>query len=255
MRGLQGKVVIVAGAARGIGAALATRFASQRAQVAIVDMLHEPALALARELSSSEVRACAYRADITDALQVHATVAQIEAELGPIDILVNNAGRNAPGAFIESEPAHWQAMLDHNFLGPLNIQRAVLPSMSARRSGRIVSVASDAGRVGSANEAVYSGCKGAIIAFSKALAREVAKHGITVNVVCPGPTETQLFRDVAGEGQRAEQFRANLVRATPLGRLGQPDDVTGAVCFLSSDDAQFITGQVLSVSGGLTMVG
>jgi 2-hydroxycyclohexanecarboxyl-CoA dehydrogenase len=135
------------------------------------------------------------------------------------------------------------------------MHHAVLQGMTRRGGGRVVNVASDAGRVGSANEAVYSACKGGVIAFSKTMARELARYGITVNVVCPGPTDTPLFWDVAGTGERAEAFTRRLVAATPLGRLGQPADVVGAVCFLGSDDAAFITGQVISVSGGLTMVG
>jgi len=146
-------------------------------------------------------------------------------------------------------------MIDANLRGPLNMHHAVLQGMVQRRAGRIVNVASDAGRVGAPNEAVYSACKGGIIAFTKAMARELAKHRVTVNAICPGPTETRLLQDVAGDGERGARFREAVVQRTPLGRLGQPEDVAGAVCFLASDDAAFITGQVLSVSGGLTMAG
>ena len=255
MRGLQDKVVIVTGGARGIGAALCRRFVAEGSKVAVFDLLHDDAVVLAKELSADSSSVRAYGVDITDASAVNAAVIQVEAKLGPIDVLVNNAGRNRPTSFISSDSTHWNEMLTSNLVGPLNMHHAVLQGMSKRGRGRIVSVASDAGRVGSPNEAVYSACKGGIIAFSKAIARELAKQQITANVVCPGPTETQLFRDVAGESERAEQFRALLTRATPLGRMGQPEDVVGAVCFLASDDAAFITGQVLSVSGGLTMVG
>jgi len=140
-------------------------------------------------------------------------------------------------------------------VGPLNLQHSVVRRMLARGFGRIVNISSDAGRVGSSGESVYSACKGGVIAFSKTLAREVARKQINVNVVCPGPTETSLFRDFAGEGESGDKLRSALQKAIPFGRLGQPDYVAGAVCFLASDDAAFITGQVLSVSGGLTMVG
>jgi 2-hydroxycyclohexanecarboxyl-CoA dehydrogenase len=252
MRGLGEKTVIVTGGAAGIGKALCRRFAEHGSRVAILDLQAGNAAALALELGAN-VRA--YGLDITDAGAVADTVARVHADFGPVDVLVNNAGLNHPCAFIASDPTHWQAMIANNLVGPLNMHHAVLPGMTARGRGRIVNVASDAGRVGSPNEAVYSACKGGIIAFSKAVARELARHQITVNVVSPGPTETGLFRAVAGEGERAEQFRAHLIRATPLGRIGQPDDIAGAVCFLASEDAAFITGQVLSVSGGLTMIG
>jgi len=254
MRGLKDKVVVVTGGARGIGNALSRRFAAEGAKVAIFDVLESEAQSLASELSdATHVRG--YGIDITDLSVVRSSIAQVEAELGPIDVLVNNAGRNRPGNFVDTDPENWQLMIASNFVGPLNMHHAVLQNMTRRGQGRVVNISSDAGRVGSPNEAVYSGCKGAIIAFSKTMARELARSKITVNVVCPGPTETQLFRDVAGDGERGEQFRKAAVQRTPLGRMGQPEDVVGAVCFLASDDAAFITGQVLSVSGGLTMAG
>jgi 2-hydroxycyclohexanecarboxyl-CoA dehydrogenase len=255
MRGLKDKVVIVTGGASGIGAAICRRLADERAKVAIFDIQSESASRLAMELSPDASRARAYDVDITDAQAVRAAVERLESELGPVDVLVNNAGRNRPMRFVDSTAEHWQEMLSHNLLGPLNMHHAVVQGMLRRNRGRIVNIASDAGRVGSPNEAVYSACKGGIIAFAKTLARELGRQNITVNTVCPGPTETQLFRDVAGEGERGEQFRAAVINRTPLGRMGQPDDVVGAVCFLASDDAAFITGQVLSVSGGLTMAG
>jgi 2-hydroxycyclohexanecarboxyl-CoA dehydrogenase len=249
MRGLEGKVVIVTGGARGIGAAICQRFVEEGAKVAVFDVLAE----VAEQVAKSRIHA--YRVDITDIDAVRAAVVRVESELGPIDVLVNNAGRNRPGGFVEVAPERWQEMIAANLLGPFNMHHCALQGMVQRGSGRIVNVASDAGRVGAPNEAVYSACKGGVIAFSKAMARELARYQITVNVVCPGPTETQLLSDVAGEGERGEQFRKAAVQRTPLGRLGQPADVVGAVCFLASDDAAFITGQVLSVSGGLTMAG
>ena len=254
MRGLTDKVVIVTGGARGIGAALCRRLVDEGAKVAIFDLLGEAAAQVAAELHRNASTARAYVVDITDRSAVDGAVARVEADIGPVDVLINNAGKNTPGRFIETDAEHWRTMIDGNLIGALNMHHAVLSGMTRRARGRIVNIASDAGRVGSANEAVYSACKGGIIAFAKALAREVAAQHITINTVCPGPTETQLFAEVAGHGERAEKFRARLVAATPMGRMGHPDDVVGAVCFLASDDAAFITGQTISVSGGLTMV-
>ena len=255
MRGLRDKVIIVTGGAGGIGAALCQRFAEEGAKVAVCDIRLDAARALVDEIVKDGRIACAYGPDITDEVAVKKTVAQVEAEVGPVDVLVNNAALNRPGPFVESDPEHWRLMIGNNLVGPLNMHHAVLQGMTKRGCGRIVNVASDAGRVGAPNEAVYAACKGGLIAFSKTMARELARLQITVNAVCPGPTETQLFRDVAGKGEQAEKFRAGLVARIPLGRMGQPEDVVGAVCFLASQDAAFITGQVLSVSGGLTMNG
>jgi len=255
MRGLKDKVVVVTGGAGGIGAALCRRFVGEGAKVAVCDIRFDAAKALADELARGGEIARAYGPDITEDVAVRKAVAQVEAELGPVDVLVNNAALNRPGPFIDSEPAHWHLMIGNNLVGPLNMHHAVLQGMTRRSRGRIVNVASDAGRVGAPNEAVYAACKGGLIAFSKTMARELARFQITVNAVCPGPTETQLFRDVAGEGEQGERFRAGLIARIPLGRMGQPEDVVGAVCFLASEDSAFITGQVLSVSGGLTMNG
>ena len=170
-------------------------------------------------------------------------------------MLVNNAGWDLAAPFLETDAALWQKIIAINLMGPLNMHHAVLKGMKARGRGRIVNVASDAGRVGSSGESVYSACKGGIIAFSKTMAREMASRQININVVCPGPTDTALFRDFAGDGERGDKLRAALTRAIPFGRLGKPEDLPGAICFLASDDAAFITGQVISVSGGLTMAG
>jgi len=188
-------------------------------------------------------------------VRVNAVVGEIERDLGPIEILVNNAGWDRAAPFLETDEALWRKVVAINLMGPLNLHHAVLKGMGARGRGRVVNIASDAGRVGSSGEAVYSACKGGIIAFSKTIAREMARQRITINVVCPGPTDTALFRDFAGEGERGEKLKAALTRAIPFGRLGKPEDLPGAIVFLASDDAAFITGQVLSVSGGLTMNG
>ena len=255
MRGLKHKVVIVTGGARGIGAALCARFATEGAAVAVFDLDAPAGETVAANIRASGGKAIAYAVDISDGERVGAAVARTEQELGPIDVLVNNAGWDRASAFLDTDAALWQKIVAINLMGPLNMHHAVLKGMSARGGGRVVNVSSDAGRVGSSGEAVYSACKGGIIAFSKTMARELARRHININVVCPGPTDTALFRDFAGTGERAEKLKSALVKAIPFGRLGEPDDVAGAVCFLASDDAAFITGQVLSVSGGLTMAG
>jgi 2-hydroxycyclohexanecarboxyl-CoA dehydrogenase len=199
-------------------------------------------------------RASGVEADVADYVSMQAAVKAVEEAFGPIDVLVNNAGWERLALFVETEPNFWDRLIAVNFKGALNTTRAVLEGMIARGRGRIVSIASDAGRVGSTGEAVYSGCKAALIGFSKALAREVARHGITVNVVCPGPTDTQLLSDVMA-GEAGKKILAGMQRAIPLGRLAKPEDVAGAVAYLVSDEAAYVTGQVLSVSGGLTMAG
>lgn len=255
MQGLAGKVVIVTGGAGGIGTALCERFAAEGSSVAVFDLNGDAAHALAAKIRNGGGKAAGYALDIAEAAMVEAAVAQAERDLGPVDVLVNNAGWDHGAPFLDTDPALWQKIVAINLTGPLNMHRAVLRRMSTRGKGRVVNVASDAGRVGSSGEAVYSACKGGIIAFSKTMAREMARKQININVVCPGPTDTALFRDFAGEGERGEKLKGALTKAIPFGRLAQPGDLAGAVCFLASDDAAFITGQVLSVSGGLTMAG
>ncbi len=170
--------------------------------------------------------------------------------LGAIDVLVNNAGWDRMEPFVESSPETWDLVLAINLRGPIAVTRAVLAQMVERGSGRIVSIASDAGRVGSSGEAVYSGAKAGIMGFSRTIAREVARHGINVNTVCPGPTNTALLQ---GEAERNPNLVKALARAIPFGRPAEPEEIAAAVAFLASDDAAFITGQALSVSGGLTM--
>jgi len=255
MKGLTNRVVVITGGAGGIGAALCRRMNEEGAKVAILDLNQDAATSLAHELSGRGPAAKAYGVDITDYVQVEAAIADIESSLGPVDVLVNNAGWDHAARFVDTNPQLWQRLIAINLVGPLNLQHTVVKRMIARSSGHIVNISSDAGRVGSSGESVYSACKGGIIAFTKTLAREVARKQITVNVVCPGPTETALFRDFAGAGESGDKLRGALQKAIPFGRLGQPQDVVGAICFLASDDAAFITGQVLSVSGGLTMAG
>jgi 2-hydroxycyclohexanecarboxyl-CoA dehydrogenase len=247
VRGLQNKVVLVTGAGRGMGKAIAERLTAEGARVAVTDVDRETAVKTAAALDG----AAAFRLDITDAAEVNACVGEIVAALGPIDALVNNAGWDRLAPFLETDEDLWERLIDINLRGPIRMTKAVLPQMVERQRGRIVNIASDAGRVGSTGESVYSACKAGIIGFGKTIAREVARHGITVNAICPGPTATPLLDSIVGEGN--EKLIESLKRGIPMRRLGEPDDIAGAVAFIVSDDAGFITGQTLSVSGGLTM--
>ncbi len=253
MRGLAGTNVLVTGAASGIGRAIALRLAEEGARVGIFDRDGDGAASVAARIAAAGGTARAYAVDITDLEAVRAAVTRFEEEVGPTAGLVNNAGWDRAMPFLDTTPELWSKIIAINLFGPLNLHYAVLPGMVARRHGRIVNIASDAARVGSSGEAVYAAAKGGIVAFTKTLARELARDGIRLNAVCPGPTDTPLFRDFAGEGERGEKLRQALERAIPLRRLGRPEDYPGLVCFLLSEDADYITGQTISVSGGLTM--
>lgn len=255
MRGLKGKTAVVTGGGGGIGGAICQRLAEEGANVAVLDINEAGARGTVERIAAQGGRAQAYAADITDYADVAKTIAVVEADLGPVDVLVNNAGWDKFAYFLDTEPELWEKILAINLKGPINLHHVVLKGMQARRSGRVVNIASDAGRVGSSMEAVYSGAKGGIIAFTKTMAREMARSGVTLNVVCPGPTETPLLQAFAGEGDAGVRIYDGLKKAIPLKRLGQPDDLAGIVAFLASDDAGYITGQVVSVSGGLTMSG
>jgi len=255
MQRFDGKTAIVTGGGGGIGGATCRRLAAEGAKVAVFDMNLEAAEKVAADIRASGGQAAAFACNITDRAQVDAAVAAAQAQLGQIAVLVNNAGWDIFKPFTKTVPAEWAKLIDINLTGALHMLHAVLPGMVERKYGRIVNVASDAARGGSSGEAVYSACKGGLVALSKTLAREHARQSITVNVVCPGPTDTALLAGVA-EGARdpaklIEAFRS----AIPLGRLGQGDDLASAIAFFGSDDAGFVTGQVLSVSGGLTMHG
>jgi 2-hydroxycyclohexanecarboxyl-CoA dehydrogenase len=249
---LIGKAALVTGAAQGIGRAIATRLAEEGAKVAIADIQEDGAASTAAELTSAGLRARAVRLDVTSLDSAINAVAAVERELGPVDILVNNAGWDKLEPFVDSTPETWDRVIAINFRGVLNCCKAVIPGMQARGGGKIVSISSDAGRVGSLGEAVYSGCKAGIIAFSKTLARELARNKINVNVVCPGPTETALLRGVM---EKQPKVLEAMLRGIPMRRLGQPQDLAGAVAFFASPDADYATGQVISISGGLTMAG
>ena len=250
MRGLNGKSVIVTGGGGAIGSAICRRFAGYGARVGVFDKNLGGATKVATEIGGF-----ASGVDIADYEAVGRAIAEFEKQAGPTDILVNNAGWDQFANFVDTSPDLWDKLIAINLRGPLNMSHFVLKTMVARGSGRIVNIASDAGRVGSSQEAVYSACKGGIIAFTKTVAREVARKGITLNAVCPGPTDTPLLAAVAGDDERGQKVRAALVGAIPMKRVGQPEDIPGAVCFLASEDAAFITGQTISVSGGLTMHG
>ena len=248
---LAGRVAVVTGAASGIGRAIARALAREGAKVAIADLNEAGGAAVAREIETDGGTARAWRADVTDAAAVEALVAQVVKQWGGVHVLVNNAGWDTPMPFVETTPDFWDRILALNLRGPIACTHAVLPHMIRQAHGKIVSIASDAGRVGSSGEAVYSAAKGGIIAFTKTIAREVARHRINVNCVCPGPSDTPLFQnEFARVGPK---LAASLTRVIPWGRLGTPEDVAPAVVFLASDEAGFITGQTLSVSGGLTM--
>jgi 2-hydroxycyclohexanecarboxyl-CoA dehydrogenase len=248
------RIALVTGGAQGIGRGIAAELAAQGFRVAIADLDIETATQTAKELSEAGRTVIAVQANVTGTASVKAAVHAVELELGPVEIAVNNAGWDDFMPFTATTEDFWDKVLDINFKGALRVTQAVLPGMIERGFGRIVNIGSDAGRVGSSLESVYSGAKGGIIAFTKTLAREVAAKGITVNTVCPGPTDTPALRKFAGgTGQDAEKVIGGMVRAVPMKRLGTPEDVGPAVAFFASDAAGFITGQTLSVSGGLTM--
>ena len=245
MRGLSGKSVLVTGGGGAIGRAICRRFAEQGARLLVADRERASAERVAGEVGG--------KALIFDIAEYGTAKRLLDGET--VDILVNNAGWDRFQNFVDTRPDEWEALIDINLRGPLNMHHLVLPQMLARGRGRIVNISSDAARVGSSGESVYAACKGGIISFSKTLAREVARKGVTVNVVCPGPTDTPILRGFLGEGEAGQKVYDALVRAIPMKRVGQPDDIPGIVAFLASDDAGFITGQVISVSGGLTMAG
>jgi 2-hydroxycyclohexanecarboxyl-CoA dehydrogenase len=245
VKGLAGKTVLVTGGGGAIGSAICRRFAEAGARVLVADRNGETADRVAREVSGE-----ALAFDVADYAAAASALRGRE-----IDVLVNNAGWDRFQNFVDTKPEEWEALLAVNLRGPLNMHHLVLPGMLSRGRGRVVNISSDAARVGSSGEAVYSACKGGVLAFSKTLAREVARKGVTVNVVCPGPTDTPILRGFLGEGEAGQKVYDALVRAIPMKRVGQPADIPGIVAFLASDEAAFITGQVVSVSGGLTMSG
>ncbi len=251
---LRGKTALVTGGGRGIGRAIALGLAGEGAQVAVVDILKDNAESVRREIEACGVKGLALGADLTRRAEVTRAVEEAVLQWGQLDVLVNNAGWDKLEPFLDSEEETWDRIIGINFKAMLYVCKAVLPHMVQRGAGKVINIASDAGRVGSMGEAVYAGTKGAIIAFSKTLAREMARHRITVNVVCPGLTETPLLQGIRQQSPKSERVIDAVTRAIPLGRVGQPEDVAGAVVYLASPAADYVTGQTLSVSGGLTMV-
>ena len=253
MRGLNGKTAIVTGGASGIGRAISQRLAEEGCKVGIFDINGDGAVAAASEIGENAFgQAC----DITDYAAVDAAVAEFEGKAGPSDILVNCAGWDQLYNFLDSTPDFWDKVVKINLYGPLNMCHVVMKGMVERGTGgSIVNISSDAGRVGSSGESVYSACKGGMIAFGKTLAREYTRNKIRINTVCPGPTDTPLFAAVSLDPEVGDKIQQSLKRAIPMKRLGVPEDYAGMVAFLASDDAGYITGQTISVSGGLTMHG
>lgn len=255
MRGLKGRTAIVTGGASGIGRATALRLGQEGCAVAIFDLDKVGAANTAEQLQAAGAKAQSYAVDISSREQVSEAVQASEAALGPTELLANVAGWDTPCNFLDSETSLWDKVIQINLYGALNMHHVVLPGMVERRFGRVVNVASDAGRVGSSGEAVYSACKGGLISFSKTLARELSRHNITLNTMCPGPTDTPLFDAFKQASPSGNKIAEAMARAIPLRRIGQPDDYPGTIAFLLSDDAGYITGQTISVSGGLTMHG
>ena len=246
---LQDQNAIVTGAGSGIGRATAWTLARQGAHVVVADIDAASGEATAAAIREGGHRADFMHVDMTDAASIAAFAEAAQNRFGPVDVLVNAAGWGRTAPFVDGTPDFWNKVIGLNFVGPMTLTKALLPAMIQRASGRIVNVASDAGRVGSLGETVYSGAKGGLIAFTKSLARETARYQIAVNCVCPGPTDTPLMAAVPDKVKEA------LIKAIPFRRLGKPEEVAEAILFFANPRASYITGQVLSVSGGLTMHG
>jgi 2-hydroxycyclohexanecarboxyl-CoA dehydrogenase len=246
---LNGKTAVVTGAASGIGKATALQLAREGARVIIADINEQAGAAVEAEAKKAGLQAQFLRVDITDTASIDKFAERVLANGGRADILVNAAGWGKTEPFIENSPEFWDKVMNINLMGPIRLTKRLLPAMFEAKYGKIVNVASDAGRVGSLGETVYSAAKGGLIAFTKGLAREGARYNVSVNCVCPGPTDTPLFAAVP------EKFKEAFVRAIPFRRLAKPEEVSEAIVFFASSSSDYVTGQVLSVSGGLTMAG
>lgn len=242
------RIAFVTGGGGGIGSAICRSLSEAGVRVAVADLNFEAARDCARSCEGFAVEL-----DVVSSGSLEKAASEVEAELGPVDVVVNCAGWERFMPFVDTDDAFMDKVLAINLAGPMGVTRRFLTPMIARGYGRIINIASDAGRVGSSLEAIYSGAKGGLISFTKTVAREVARNGITANCVCPGPTDTPLLKEIVGEGERADRVMGAIVKAVPMKRLGVPEDLGPAVVFLASDGAAFVTGQTLSVSGGLTM--
>ncbi len=254
MKGLNGKVALVTGAAGGMGRQICRRLVEEGCSVVMLDIDKTGLESLAADIGGT-AKVFHVAVDISDYSAVCNAVDAAEKVLGPTNLLVNNAGWDKFSNFLDTDEALRQKVISINLNGPVNMFHTVLTRMAQRDGGRVVTIASDAGRVGSSGQAVYSACKGGVIALTKTLARELARRNILLNAVCPGPTDTPMLQDFMNQGPGGQKVHDAMKRAIPLKRLGQPEDIPGIVAFLLSDDASFITGQVISVSGGLTMHG
>jgi 2-hydroxycyclohexanecarboxyl-CoA dehydrogenase len=253
-RDVTGRVALVTGGARGIGGAIVEAFAADGFAIAVADLRFEEAEAAACSIVAAGGNAIGVELDVTSSDSVVAGLDRVREALGPVDVLVNNAGWDDLKPFLQTDEAFWDLVLEVNFKGALRLTHGVLPGMLEREWGRIINIGSDAGRVGSSLESVYSGAKGGIIAFTKTIAREVARKGVTANAVCPGPTDTPFLREVVAKQGDADKVIGAMVSGVPMKRLALPHEIAAAVRFFARDDAGYVTGQTLSVSGGLTMV-
>lgn len=244
---LKGKTAIVTGGAQGIGKAISKRLAEDGANVAIFDLKPEGGEATAKEIGAN---ALFLKTDCTKKSEVDANVAKVVEKFGQVDILVNNIGWALPTFFLEEDEAYWEKVIAVNSKTQLLVTHAVLKDMTKRKGGKIVNLSSDAGRVGQMQGVVYSLCKAGVIGFTKGLAREVARFQISVNCVCPGPTDTQLFEEAINP-----KIKDTFIQIIPFKRIARPEEIASGVAFFCSPDADYVTGQVLSVSGGLTMAG
>ncbi|MFJ8066861.1 SDR family NAD(P)-dependent oxidoreductase [Psychrobacillus sp. NPDC096426] len=243
------KVAFVTGAGRGMGEAIALELASNGMSIVVADINEDDAKKTVKAIEESGGKALAVHCDVTSLFDVTQAVEKVKNHYGKIDILVNNAGWDKVEPFLKSEPETWDKVIKINFLGPIHTCKAILPMMIEQKAGKIINIASDAGRVGSVGEAVYSGTKGGLIAFSKTIAREMARYNININCIAPGPTDTPLFAEMSNEG-----LKEALEKSIPFRRLAQAEDIAKAVAYFASNDADYVTGQTISVSGGLTMV-
>jgi len=247
MSQLENQIAVVTGAGRGIGRAIALKFAAEGANVACVSRTQQNSEKVAAEIRALGRQAWAHAVDVADAAAVNAAAGKILAGCGKVDVLVNNAGVTRDNLLMRMDEAEWDAVLDTNLKGAFLVTKAFSRAMIKQRSGRIINVASVIGLVGNAGQSNYAASKAGLIGFTKSAARELASRGITVNVIAPGFIETDMTAVLK------EELRAGILKGIPLGSFGQPDDIAGAALFLASPAARYLTGQVLTVDGGMVM--